>query len=105
MDEQKRDNTCRSDYVMTWRNKFLTVDATSLDDMISTLDGAVEELKQMKAAGVYLVNDGSVGDDYATLTTNDKEVAARFGMELDDYDEEEDDDFEETEEEEETEEI
>jgi hypothetical protein len=40
--------------------------------MISLLLAAAEELREMEAAGVMLVEDGVVGDDYAVLTTANK---------------------------------
>jgi hypothetical protein len=64
----------------TWRNKYLTTDATTIDDMIHGLQEAVEELRTMKAAGVTLVNDGGTEDDQALLVTEDPKVARRFGF-------------------------
>lgn len=67
-------------YVRLWRNKFLTVEATSLDDMIAILVGAVDELRQMQADGVVLKPGGSIADDYAHLTTTDPSVAKKYDM-------------------------
>lgn len=81
-------------YEMIWRNKFLTTDAKSIDDMISSLDQAVFTLRQMRDAGVTLSDGGGTEDDYAMLVTEDPEVAARFDMEeiaLDEEDAEDDD--------------
>jgi len=76
-------------YRRTWRNKFLTLEAKSIGDMISAMEQAAAELKEMKAAGVTMVPD-SAGDDYAQLVTTDPDVAKRFQMDdpLDDEDEE-----------------
>lgn len=76
------------EYEFTWRNKWLTSDAKSIDDMIATLRGAADDLQRMKERGVTLRDDGGVGDDYATLVTTDAEVAAEFGFEVMPVDEE-----------------
>lgn len=77
---------------MTWRNKFLTVEAKTIEEMVESLESAVEELREMQAEGVTLMDDGSAGDDYARLVTNDAAVAEKFGFETSDVDYYEDDD-------------
>jgi hypothetical protein len=67
-------------YELIWRNKFLTVDAKSLDDMAGMLEQAAGELRRMQAAGVSLSPDGRVEDDYAWLLTDDPAVAEEFGF-------------------------
>jgi hypothetical protein len=67
-------------YVLLWRNKFSTVDAKSLDDMIETLNGAADELRRMKADGVTIDPEGGTGDRYARLTTTDADVAKKYDM-------------------------
>ncbi len=67
-------------YVQTWRNKFLTLDAKSLDEMIVTLQGDAETLKAMRQDGVYLDPEGGTADDYALLVTNDPDVAKKYDM-------------------------
>lgn len=67
-------------YMLLWRNKFLTLDAKSLDDMIGTLDAAVEQLRRMRADGVVLDPDAGTADDYAHLVTTDPEVARKYDM-------------------------
>ena len=67
---------------LVWRNKFLTAEATTIDDMIAALAEATEELRQMKAAGVVLADDGSAVDDYAILLTTDPKVAEQFGFDV-----------------------
>jgi hypothetical protein len=67
-------------YVRLWRNKFLTRDAKSLDEMIVTLSAATEELRRMRADGVVLDRDGGTADDYAYLVTSDPEVARKYDM-------------------------
>jgi hypothetical protein len=71
-------------YVRIWRNKFLTLDAASIDDMIATLQGAVAELQAMRNDGVTLDPNGGTAEDYAYLVTTDPEIARKYGMEEDD---------------------
>ena len=66
-------------YETTWRSKGLTDGAETIDEMIGKLQSTVEELKQMRDAGITL--EGCVGDDYGTLVTEDPEVAKQFGLE------------------------
>lgn len=66
-------------YETLWRNKYLTVEALSFDDMIERLESAVNELKAMRADGVKLDVRG-VGDDYARLYTEDGSVAEKHGL-------------------------
>jgi len=67
-------------YVQIWRNKFLTVDAQSLDEMIASISEAANPLQAMQADGVILDPQGGTGDDYAYLVTTDPEVAKKYGM-------------------------
>lgn len=71
-------------YVRIWRNKFLTLEAKSIDDMITTLQAAAAELQAMRADGVTLDPEGGTADDYAYLVTTDPEVAKKYGMEEED---------------------
>jgi hypothetical protein len=73
-------------YSYTWRNKFLTMDAKSIDDMIHGLEQAVEQLKAMRADGVELAEGAE--DDYAQLITTDPMIAQKY-----DFEEEEPDDM------------
>lgn len=68
-------------YLMTWRNKWLTATAKSIDDMIAALEETAEQLRAMKADGVTLDPDGGTGDDYAQLLTTDPAVARKYDME------------------------
>jgi len=70
----------RRRYVTLWRNKWLTADAKSIDDMIAALRDAANHLEDMRKDGVMLENDGSTGNDYARLFTTDPEVAKRYDM-------------------------
>jgi hypothetical protein len=79
---------------LVWRNKFLTAEATSIEDMITALAEATEELRQMKAAGVVLSDDCSVADDYAMFVTTDPKVAEQFGFDPEKVDQDGDGDGE-----------
>ena len=57
----------RKRYVTTWRNKWLTAEAKSIEDMISLLRSAADHLDRMRAEGVVLDDNGGVGDDYDHL--------------------------------------
>jgi hypothetical protein len=74
-------NEGRKNYEMLWRNKWLTAEAKTIEEMIASLRAAADQLDQMRELGVKLKNDDGVKDDYATLVTNDPEVAKKLGME------------------------
>jgi hypothetical protein len=67
-------------YVRVWRNKLLTLDAKSLDEMSAMVATAAEELRQMQADGVVLDPAGGTADDYAHLTSTDPDVARKYDM-------------------------
>jgi hypothetical protein len=73
-------NAVKRKYIRVWRNKFLTVDARTIDEMIDALSGAAEELRRMKADGVTLDPEGGAGGDYAHLVTTDPDVARKYEM-------------------------
>ncbi|NCC32367.1 MAG: hypothetical protein EOM24_10135, partial [Chloroflexia bacterium] len=66
--------TSRKRYISTWRNKWLTADAKTIEDMINMLRAAADELDQMRRDGVVLEDEGGIGDDYAQLVTTDPKV-------------------------------
>jgi hypothetical protein len=66
-------------YERFWRNKWLTLDATSFDDMIQRFLDAVEELRAMKEQGVT-IDASEAGEDYITLTTTNPQIAKAFGF-------------------------
>jgi hypothetical protein len=70
-------------YERLWRNKYLTLSATTIDEMAETLEMAASDLRDMARAGIWLDPDG-VADDFALLRTDDPVVAREF-----DFDEEE----------------
>lgn len=67
-------------YQMYWRNKWLTSETKSIDDMIAMFRGAAIELEAMKADGVALDPQGGTSDDYAVLITTDAQIAEKYGM-------------------------
>jgi hypothetical protein len=67
-------------YIALWRNKWLTADAESLEDMINSLQAAADTLRSMQADGVTLDPDGGTADDYAHLVTTDPQVAKKYDM-------------------------
>jgi len=67
-------------YLTLWRNKVLTIDATSFDEMIEKLGSAVALLKQMRDDGVQFDPEGGTGDDYIHLFTTDPEIARKYDM-------------------------
>jgi len=73
-------NAMKKKYVRLWRNKFLTVAAKSIEEMIDILSGAADELREMKRDGVTLDPDGGTGDDYAYLMTTDPDIAKKYDM-------------------------
>ena len=68
------------EYIMFWRNKYITTHCQSLDEMIGVFEGVVASFKAMQAKGVVLRDDGGVADDYATFVTTDAAVAKEFGF-------------------------
>ena len=67
-------------YVTTWRNRWLTAHAKTLDEMVAALRDAANHLQAMRRDGVTLDPDGGTGDDYAHLVTTDPEVAKKYDM-------------------------
>ncbi len=63
-----------------WRNKFLTIDAYTFDEVIDKLENAVARLKQMRADGVEVDPEGGTADDYIHLVTTDPEIAKKYDM-------------------------
>jgi hypothetical protein len=67
-------------FVRLWRNKFLTTDAKSLDEMIEILKNAASLLSAMRADGVTLDPAGGHAADYAYLVTSNPDVAKKYDM-------------------------
>ncbi|MBM4000699.1 MAG: nucleotidyltransferase family protein [Planctomycetes bacterium] len=85
----------RRRYVTIWRNKWLTAEAKSVEEMIRMLRSAADRLDQMRKDGVVLDDESGVGDDYARLVTTDPTVAEKYGLvEESEYWEDEEEDAE-----------
>lgn len=67
-------------FLRLWRNKFLTVEAQSLDEMVAVLREAVATLSAMLKDGVTLETPGGTSDDYAYLVTTDPAIARKYDM-------------------------
>jgi len=67
-------------YISTWRNKWITSQASTIDDFISTFEALAKQFRQWKEWGIKLHDDGAVGDDYATFITDDMDVAIKAGF-------------------------
>ena len=83
------------EYTTIWRNKWLTANATSIPEMVAMLRAAANDLEQMHMDGIYLQNEDSLGDDYAFLATQDPELAKKYDLQLDEWDEDEEEFIEE----------
>lgn len=79
------------EYEYLWRNKFLATDTKSFDEFLAVMESAVQHLRNMKADGVQLREEG-VGDDYATFWTTDPIIAKKYGMEKPEWEDGEDED-------------
>ena len=67
-------------YELLWRNKWLTANSKSLEEMISSLRAAAAELEAMKNKGIVLDPESGIADDCASLVTTDPIVAEEFKM-------------------------
>ena len=67
-------------FLRLWRNKFLTVDAKSLEEMIGSLRDAATTLQAMCKDGIVLETHGGTADDYAYLVTTDPVIAKKYDM-------------------------
>jgi len=76
----------KTKYVSTWRNKWITSGAGSIDDFIKTFEALAKMFKEWKEMGIKLHPDSSTGDDYAEFYTEDMDVAinARFTVTMGD---------------------
>jgi hypothetical protein len=69
-------------FVETWTNKYLTSEATSVEEMAQILQAAADLFRQMARDGVALDStDFDRRDDLAWLSTSDPEVAAKYQFE------------------------
>jgi len=67
-------------YMLTWRNKWITSHASTIDDFINTFEALAKQFRQWKEWGVKLEDDSGVGDDYATFIPDDMDVAIKAGF-------------------------
>ncbi len=67
-------------YVQFRRNKSLSIEAQSIDEMIENLQGAADMLRKMRDDGVTLDTNGGTADDYAQLVTRDPEIARKYDI-------------------------
>ena len=67
-------------FMTLWRNKFLTLEAKTIDGMITSLQEAAATLQAMREDGVVLESPGGTADDYAYLVTTDPAVARKYDM-------------------------
>ncbi len=67
-------------YTSTWRNKWITAHASTIDDFINTFEALAKQFRQWKEWGIKLEDDDGVGDDYATFITDDMDVAIKAGF-------------------------
>jgi len=67
-------------YVTLWRNKWLTANAKSIEEMAAKLEAAAGILRAMLADGIRLDPHGGTEDDYAYLFTSDPEIARKYDM-------------------------
>jgi len=73
----------------TWRAKWLADGAKTIEQMAEALEAEAVHLRELAAAGVELADE--VNDDYASLTTADPDVAAKYEFRtVEDEDEERD---------------
>jgi len=67
----------KAKYVSTWRNKWITSGAASIDDFIKTFESLIKMFKEWKEMGIKLYPGCSTGDDYAEFYTEDMDVAIK----------------------------
>jgi len=67
-------------YTTTWRNKWITANAGTIDDFINIFEALAKQFREWKKWGIELSDDGAVGDDYAAFITDDMDIAIRAGF-------------------------
>ena len=69
-------------YEYIWRNKWLTSDAKTIEEMALILKSAATKLEQMSKDGIKLdLETSNGGDDYHYLCTEDPAIAEKYGFE------------------------
>ena len=67
-------------YISTWRNKWITSVASSIDDFIQVFEALTDKFKRWKEMGIELDPESSTVDDYAEFYTEDMDVAIKAGF-------------------------
>ena len=67
-------------YELIWRNKYLTANAKTIDEMIQALHGAADDLRTLQSKGVTLSGESDMAGDFAYLITDDPTLAAEYGF-------------------------
>ena len=70
----------KTKYVSTWRNKWITSGAASIDDFIKIFEGLANKWKEWKKMGIKLDPESDTGSDYAEFYTDDMDVAIKAGF-------------------------
>ena len=68
-------------YSLVWMTKFLAAGSRTLHAVASRLEAAAARLREMRAAGVRLDPGGDTDHGFPVPTTDDPQVAERFGFE------------------------
>ncbi len=80
-------------YELIWRNKFLTADAKTIDEMIQALHAAADDLRTLQAKGVTLSEESDMAGDFAYLITDDPTIASEYDFDIPETDTEPSDDL------------
>ena len=67
-------------YMVTWRNKWITSGAKTIDDFIQTFEALAKKFKLWKEWGIKFHDDESAEDDYATFITDNMDIAIKAGF-------------------------
>lgn len=73
----------KTNYEFSFRCKFLSQGAESVDGLILALEGSASLLKEFKPlieSGKIVSDFTGADDDYISFYTNDKEIADRYNM-------------------------
>ena len=65
-------------YLATWNSKWLTTNAKSIDEMIEIYEEELKCFKEMRDAGVQVIDESSKEEDFVYLFTSDKVVSDQF---------------------------
>ena len=68
----------QAEYEFLWRNKWLTSNAQSVDDMIACLRAAIKDLQNYQKCPQITPDFQSAEDDYIWFRTGDADIAKKF---------------------------